>query len=504
VIQQLDRVGVYGYTTIALDLFAGVGWDIAARELGINPLGIDIDQDVCATREACGMWTLRADVSALNPEDFRPCVLFIASPPCPTFSAAGKGSGRLLTDVIVQCMDDLAAGADTRSMHVDDAYFVLEPVAWEREQKRASRQQREPDHERAHDQAMRDANMSMLSVEPLRWVLCLRPELVVLEQVPTVLPIWVEMARILGACGYSTWTGTLNSECYGVPQTRKRAILMASLSGVVRPPAATHQRFVSGKPAQHDDEVLPWVSMAEALGWGMTGRPCVTVGADSERHALDGGSGSRVALKRERDRGAWADSPVAYRNGNQRNSAVRPVHEPAPTLHFGPRCNEVTWTLVNNANTNAARRDATEPAPTITAAHDHGVYDRRYGGRGANLEERNVGLPVPTLTAQGLAKGRDVWVHERPATTVNGDARISAPGHHDEHESGSQQKNAVRVTVEEAAILQSFPPDMLWQGSKTAKFRQIGNAVPPLLARAILIALLASSAQSGSDYAEVA
>ena len=41
-----------------------------------------------------------------------------------------------------------------------------------------------------------------------------------------------------------------------------------------------------------------------------------------------------------------------------------------------------------------------------------------------------------------------------------------------------------RLTVEEAAAIQTFPLGMEWQGPQSAKFRQIGNAVPPRLALA--------------------
>lgn len=44
---------------------------------------------------------------------------------------------------------------------------------------------------------------------------------------------------------------------------------------------------------------------------------------------------------------------------------------------------------------------------------------------------------------------------------------------------GSNYAEATRITPEEAAMLQTYPATFPFQGTKTKRFLQIGNAVPP-------------------------
>ncbi|MDA4893281.1 DNA cytosine methyltransferase [Streptomyces sp. MS2A] len=84
---------------------------------------------------------------------------------------------------------------------------------------------------------------------------------------------------------------------------------------------------------------------------------------------------------------------------------------------------------------------------------------------------------------------------------------IAAPGHRDVKTSRQNAPGSVRVTFEEAAALQSFPSDFVWKGTKTARFQIVGNAVPPLMAEAILRSLLTPAEELGvwdQVFAEVA
>lgn len=398
-----------------VDLFAGPGgWDEGARLLGFSDeiLGVENEANACATAQAAGHARLNADIAAIEPRDvISHAVGLIGSPPCPGFSSAGKGLGRLDLAMLTHAIKRLAYG--------DDPWCVLTDVRAEQRDKR-----------------------SALTLEPLRWALALRPEWIALEQVPSVLPLWQAYADALRSLGYDVWTGYLHAEQYAVAQTRKRAGLIASRTRSVAMPTPTHSRYYPHNPSKVDDGVPRWVSMAEALGHGMTERPSMTItgGGTSTGGAEPFGNAARQGMKREAEAGRWqfagAGATARYTVGQ-------------------------------------VPRDLDQPAHTLT-------------GKG-------TAYWTPTAAIEGEDGVDIVWPYDRPSPTIVGSFApdvVAAPGYRKAGDPPRQKTpGSVRVTVTEAAILQSFRADYPWQGKSGAQYQQVGNAVPPLLAAHVLAVL---------------
>jgi DNA (cytosine-5)-methyltransferase 1 len=221
--------------------------------------------------------------------------------------------------------------------------------------------------------------------------------------------------------GYQVKVEVLNAEQYGVPQTRKRAILVARRGGPVNLPAPTHSKYYSRTPDKLDPGVRKWVSMAEALGWrGMTTRPSPTITGGG----TEAGGAEPIAKYHER----YTSSP------GWTGSTERLTTKEAAALQSYPVA-------------------ATKPQTAGRTAN--------YGTR----PDRPADTPAFTIVGHdGHPRGGFEWRNEDGTTR--------------------------RLAADELSTLQTYERPFVWCGTKTKQFLQIGNAVPPLLAEAILSALI--------------
>jgi DNA (cytosine-5)-methyltransferase 1 len=110
-----------------------------------------------------------------------------------------------------------------------------------------------------------------------------------------------------------------------------------------------------------------------------------------------------------------------------------------------------------------------------------------FNGQGRPL---NLDRPAPTLPAS-MGGNRTPIVDQRQ---VSGERRSWIEEYHRHLMDGGSPIAEVpefmrRITVEEAAALQTFPAGTYWAGPTSAQYRQIGNAVPPLLAHHLAVAV---------------
>lgn len=255
------------------------------------------------------------------------------------------------------------------------------------------------------------------------------------------------LGKWAGSVGYCVDFAKLDAADFGVPQHRTRPFWFGHRKGTscIRWPQPTHGDWSTMRL----DGLKPWVTCREALG-----------------HLSGDELGKKVRLR-------WKDGT---RGPNHRPSEV---NRPAATLTRNTHSDGAL--LVHPKHPIS---DPDSPAYTITSRDTGGAQ----GGR--TLAVRPHHRTDPDRPSRVITTKQDdgrvlEWPWDRPATTVQADPLVNAPGHHDKDIPNSQH-SAIKLSERAAAILQGFPEDWHFAGkTKKSRWSQLGQAMPPALAEAV-------------------
>lgn len=109
-----------------------------------------------------------------------------------------------------------------------------------------------------------------------------------------------------------------------------------------------------------------------------------------------------------------------------------------------------------------------------------------WAGMLVNGGGRPINLDLPSQTIPASAGGNRTHIVDENGVLLEYHAHLMNGG----TPKAGLVEGVRRLTVRESASLQSFPENFQFSGLTSAQYRQIGNAVPPLLARAVGKALI--------------
>ena len=274
----------------------------------------------------------------------------------------------------------------------------------------------------------------------------LKPSWIVFENVPGLLlyengKVALEIVRVFREIGYELVPMILLAADFGVPQLRRRLVFVGNRTGAdISFPTPTHGDANLWRgfslPFAHlsrighgkEDDVLPHVTFAEAC----SDLPKVAEGKeiDGKPYASEPESPYQAAMR--------AGSEAIRQHSAADLSALDRIA--AKTLKPGQNWRDLSADVLPDRFKKIRRYDAT----TL-------------------LKRLRDDFPTYTITTKFNEATTGAFIHPNQARTI---------------------------TLREAARLQSFPDRFVFSGSAAQIRQQIGNAVPPLLAKAIGEAIL--------------
>lgn len=477
IIDKLNRIRD-GVTPAVLDLFAGCGGlSLGFRKAGFEIAAfIEIDEHACKTHTNNFYKNLSdkdrdshskpKDITEIEPEyllsEFgfnekadKIVDVIIGGPPCQSFARVGR--------------------AKLREVFEHPLAFLRDP-------------------------------RSNLYLRYIHYVKKLKPVAILIENVPDVINygghnIAQEISEVLDDLGYSVKYTILNSVFYGVPQMRERMFLIAlskHINADVSFPTPTHwidlpQGYLSSRqvalqtirndlfeqdlyyttpPYNSTNHLKPAVTAEQALG----DLPKITKHLEGKMKRGARYFNEFTAYRRVSDVSDYAKEMREWYSFESHRGIYDHVirslprdykifHRMKPGDQY-PQAFELALQMFNER---------------LKELREQGVILKE----GSNEYQREKAKWVPPYDPTKFPNKWRKMEKDKPARTLM--AHLGKDGYSHIHYDSDQART---ISVREAARLQSFPDGFLFSGTMNPAFRQIGNAVPPLMSYALARHLL--------------
>jgi DNA (cytosine-5)-methyltransferase 1 len=355
-----------------------------------------------------------------------------------------------------------------------------------------------------HPEAFRHDPRARLYIEYLDYVEACAPLAVLMENVPDMLNhgghnIAEEVCEVLESRGYICGYTLLNAAFYGVPQMRERMFLIAyrhEIANDISFPKPTHwidlpsgyegsrafalklldlvtddpraTRYRS--PPDAHPGLLPAVTVAEAI----SDLPPIDA-----RRLLRSGALVKGARR--------FDKCMPYQNGVKLSDYARLMREWPKFKARDGLYDHVIRYLPRDYDLFARMNPGDQYPEAYRHAHkmfEEALEKLRIKGHiikeGTSLWRETRNCIIPPYDAGKFPNKWRKMEADRPSRTLL--AHLGKDGYSHIHYDSAQART---ISVREAARLQSFPDGFVFSGTMNPAFRQIGNAVPPLMAKAL-------------------